>query len=324
MAIELDLKDRKILYELDLNSRQSYNSLAKKVKLSKTALLNRINNLQEEGIIKSFHTIIDTGKLGYIGFRLYIRLQNASREKEEEIIKWLNEKEIISWIVSIEGDYDIGMLILVKSISEMNAFWKELLEKYLNYIDERLLTIMAGVSYFSRAYLLGLKQNNYEIEFATEPREVYIDEKDKEILKLLAGNARISVIDIASNVRLTPKTVIQRIRQLEKKKIIIGYKTSFNMQKLGYEYYKIHFRLNNVTKEKEKEFRFFVKHHPNIIYDDKVLGGDDFEIEIQAENNDKLRQIIDEIRGEFANIIKEHRVMQFYKEHKYLLLPVKI
>lgn len=324
MALELDLKDRKILYELDLNSRQSYNSLAKKVNLSKTALLNRINNLQEEGIIKSFHTIIDTGKLGYIGFRLYVKLQNTTPEKEEEIINWLKQKEIVTWIVSIEGDYSLGALILTKSVKEMNNLWKEFLERYANYIDNRLLTIMTKVAYFSRAYLLNLKKNTYEINFATEPNEIYIDEKDKEILKLMAGNARIPIVEIASKVRLTPKTVIERIKQLEKNKIITGYKPVFDMEKLGYQYYKIHFRLNNLTKEKERKFRAFVKEQPNIIYDDEVLGGDDFEIELQVKGNEELRVLIDEIKREFADIIKEHRVMQFYKEHKYLLLPVKI
>jgi DNA-binding Lrp family transcriptional regulator len=324
MTYNLDLKDRKILYELDLNSRQSYNELARKVKLSKTALLNRISNMQKEGMIKSFNAIIDMGKLGYIGFRLYLKLNNASKEKEKEIIKWLKEKEIVSWIVSIAGDYDIGLLILVKTISEMNILWKEMLEKYINYIDERLLTIMTGVSYFSRAYLLNLKKNEYEIEFATEPREMYVDEKDKEILKLLAGNARIPVVEIASKTRLTPKTVIQRIKNLEKKKIIIGYKPSFDLEKLGYQYYKLFFRLNNITRDKEKEFRLFVKHNPNIIYDDKVLGGDDFEIEVQIENNKKLRELVDEIRGKFSSIIKEYKVMQFYKEHKFLFLPLNV
>jgi Lrp/AsnC family leucine-responsive transcriptional regulator len=321
MEYKLDLRDRKILYELDLNSRQSFNELARKVRLSKTAVLHRINNLKKEGIIKQFHTIIDTGKLGFIGFRLYISLQNTTPKKKKEIIGFFNKNKLVSWVVSIEGDYDIGVLILTKSIKEMNDFWKEFLENYVNYTKERLLTIMTKVSYFSRAYLLNLKRNIYEINLITEPEEMIIDKKDKEILKLLAMDSRISVVDISSKTSLASKTIIHRIKQLENKGVIVGYKTVFDLEKLGYKYFKAHFRLNNVTKEKEKKFRTYVKSSPNIIYDDGVLGGDDFEIEIQIKDLNELRSLLEDIYSEFAEIIKEHKIMQFYEEHKFLLFP---
>ncbi len=69
---KLDLKDRKLLYELDCNSRQTIQQLAKKIGLSKDAVNYRINKLIRNGIIKSFNAVIDTGKLGFISFRLFL------------------------------------------------------------------------------------------------------------------------------------------------------------------------------------------------------------------------------------------------------------
>lgn len=322
MEEKLDVKDKRLLYELDLNSRQSVNSLARKLKLGKTATNYRLNQLQERGIIKQFHTILDVGKLGYISFRLYLKLQNASPQKEQDIIDFLKNKKEVTWLVSIEGDYNIGALILVKNVKEMNNLWKELLSKYSNYIDQKLLTIMTRVSYFSRSYLLDSNKNDYELVFVTEPeKEIYLDEKDSKILNLIAPNSRISIIDMATKLKLTSKTIIERLRSLEKRKIIVGYKSVFDLEKLGYEYYKIHFKLNNITKEKEFQFRNFVKQHPNIIYDDEVLGGDDFEIEVQVKNTKELRDVIEKIKSLFSSILKDYKIMQFYKEHKYVLLP---
>ena len=324
MGYNLDLKDRKLLYELDINSRQSFNEIAKKVGISKTAILNRVNNLQKDGIIKSFHTIIDTGKLGYMPFRLLISLQNCSPEKEQEIIDFLKNNNIVTWIVSIEGDYDIGALILVKKIEEMNNLWDELLNKYINYIEKRLLTIMTSIHYFSRAYILGKERKDYEITTLTFPKEYELDEKDKEILKLLSQNSRIPIIDLASNVKLTSKTIIEKIRKLERKKIIVGYKTVFNLEKLGYSYFKVNFLLNNTTTDKKKELKYFIKNHPNIVYEDEVLGGNDIEIEIQIENMQKLRNLLNEIKERYFSIIRSYNILEYYKEHKYLFLPVKI
>ena len=324
MLNKLDLKDKRLLYELDLDSRQSFNELGKKLSLSKSSVIYRINNMQKSGIIKQYHTVLDIGKLGYISFRLYVKLQNTTPEKEQEIIDFLKNKEIVTWIVSVDGDYNIGCLILVKTISEMNVLWKELLKKYVNYLEERQLTIMTKVAYFSRAYLLDLKENIYEINFITEPRNIDIDDTDKEILKLLVPNARISIIEVSRKLKITPKTTINRVKALEQKKIIIGYKTVFNLELLGYQYYKVLFRLHNVVNEKLQQFKRYIKVHPNIVYDDEVLGGDDIEIEVQVKDNNELRALINDIKLKFADMIKSYKILLFYKEHKYLYLPVKI
>ncbi len=328
MSYKLDLKDKKLLYELDQNSRQSFSEMGKKIGLSKNSVKYRIDSLIQEGIIKKFHTVVDIGKLGYISFRLYLNLQNTTPEIEKEIISYLSKKNIVTWIVSIEGEYNIGTLILTKSIKEINDLWKEIDEKYINYIDKKFLAIMTKVSYYSRAYLLDLKTNNSEVVFVSEPEQnpakLELDETDFEILKLLAPDARISMTDIAIKLKLTAKTVIARIKLLEKKKIIIGYKTVFDLEKLGYQYYKIQFKLHSVSAEGKKEFKGYIKAHPNIIYDDEVLGGEDLEIELQVKDATELRKIIEDIKIRFGKIISEYKTMLFYKEHKYLFLPVKL
>ena len=52
----LDLKDKKILVELELNSRRSNNQIAKKVNLSKEVVKYRIDRLLEKGVILRFKT----------------------------------------------------------------------------------------------------------------------------------------------------------------------------------------------------------------------------------------------------------------------------
>ena len=167
--IDLDLKNRKIMYELDVNSRQSFHEIAKKAGLSKDSVIYRIEKLREEGIIKRFHTVIDVGKLGFISFRLYLKLRNVNPKKEKEIIDYLKKQEEITWLVSIDGDYDIGCWILTKNIKGANIVWKSFLKKYGNFIEKRNLTIFTKVSYFPRVYILDRKKNVDEYVFVTEP-----------------------------------------------------------------------------------------------------------------------------------------------------------
>ena len=62
--IKIDLKDRKILYQLDLNSRQSLTQIGKNVGLKKDVVSYRIKRLQDEGVIKD---------LLYSCYRIYLQ-----------------------------------------------------------------------------------------------------------------------------------------------------------------------------------------------------------------------------------------------------------
>ena len=61
------------------------------------------------------------------------------------------------------------------------------------------------------------------------PDEVKIDELDRKILQILAPNARAQIIDMALKLKVTPKTMIARIKELERKNVIVGYKTVFDI-----------------------------------------------------------------------------------------------
>ena len=55
---KIDVKDKKILYHLDIDSRQSLNSIGKKVGLTKDIVAYRMQRMQQNGIIKLFRTYI--------------------------------------------------------------------------------------------------------------------------------------------------------------------------------------------------------------------------------------------------------------------------
>ena len=55
-----------------------------------------------------------------------------------------------------------------------------------------------------------------------------IDEINLNILKILQEKARIPNVDVARQVGLAPSAVLERIRKLEKLKIIDGYEVRLN------------------------------------------------------------------------------------------------
>jgi Lrp/AsnC family transcriptional regulator, leucine-responsive regulatory protein len=60
-----------------------------------------------------------------------------------------------------------------------------------------------------------------------------IDDIDRQILTILQQNARTSNAEIARQVEMAPSAVLERIRRLEAKGVILGYETRINPEAVG-------------------------------------------------------------------------------------------
>jgi DNA-binding Lrp family transcriptional regulator len=70
--------------------------------------------------------------------------------------------------------------------------------------------------------------------------EVNLDEKDREILRMLMEDAKASAKNIAAKIDAPITTVYSRIKRLEDAGVISGYKTVVDAGKLGPEVQEIH------------------------------------------------------------------------------------
>ena len=55
-----------------------------------------------------------------------------------------------------------------------------------------------------------------------------LDAVDLKILNLMQANARISNADLARELEMAPSAVLERVKKLEQKKVILQYTTSIN------------------------------------------------------------------------------------------------
>lgn len=312
--MNLNIKDRKIIYELDKNSRQTLNEIARKVKLSKDIINYRIRKLEKEGYILGYQTLIDFTKIGYTAIRFYISLINTSPKKENEIISYLTKNPKIFLVSETEGYTNISIGILVKEIYEIKEFQKEFEQKFKPNIKEIKVGIYMDLYHFNRDYLVGKTTSTDKILAVNSNKKIKTDKKDIEILKLLSKNSRIPIIEIASKLKMNANTIAARIKSLEKNKIILGYKIIFGFNKINYNYIKVDLTLNDTSKE--KEILQFCENHNNIIYMLWAVGGADAELFFEIESIEKFLEVMKEMRVKFKEII-EWKYSIFTKYHKF-------
>jgi DNA-binding Lrp family transcriptional regulator len=60
-----------------------------------------------------------------------------------------------------------------------------------------------------------------------------VDRLDRAILRELAGNGRLSNVELADRVGLTPAPCLRRVRRLEESGVITGYRAVIDPQAIG-------------------------------------------------------------------------------------------
>ena len=316
--IKLDLKDKKILSILDINSRQTNSKISKQVGLSKDVVNYRIKRLEKIGIINGYYSVIDFSKLGYFSIRVYLKLIDATIEQEKRIIDFLIKQKETFFIAKIEGNFDIGIGVIIKEIYEFEELWTKLKTKFKKNIDKEEISIFTKAYHFHRAYILDKKKDDSKSEIFGGSKEEKHDEKDLKILKLIAQNARIPIIEISEKLKISPKTIDFRIKQLEKKGIIQGHRFIFNFNLLQYEYYKVDLNLKDTTRL--KELIEYAKNHPNILYIDQTIGGSDFEFDLEVKNKTEFLNILKDLRQKFPEI-REWKYFTINNYQKLLYFP---
>ena len=321
---DLDLKDWRILFELDLDSRQSLQSIGKKVGLSKEVTSYRVKKLCEKGIIASFFTRIDTSKLGILIFRTLIRLYNITPEKEAALIDYIVDFEKVGWCVSVDGAWDLNFIYWADSISDFSGFWRGLLSKYGDYIQEKEVSVFDKYIQFPKLFLLKeRKLDNIPSFPCGRSQLVGVDKKDVRILSILASNSRTPSIDIAEKIGVSAKAVSRKIKRMKDKGIIQGHGISLNLRKIGFTYFKLHLFFKRFDKERFKDLIAFCRHNPYIIYTNEPIGATDLELDINIENEDSYHELLNEIRYKFSDLIKDFESLHYFKEHKHNLFPRK-
>lgn len=321
--IKINLKDKKILYQLSLNARQSYSQIGKKIGVSSQLTEYKIKRLEKLGIIKRYYTCIDISKIGYSIFKIYIKLQNLDEKKEKEMINDLKNNPSITWVATCDGVWDLYIVIWSKNVFQFNEIFKEINNKFSFYFSRKTILADTKVLQFMRKYLAPTKEEiDYsKIEWAGEISEVKLDSIDFRILLIISLNARLSDVDIAKKIDTSRKVVAYRIKNMIEKKIIFGFKPFLNGDLLNFKTYKIFITIQSLTLKKEKELINFLNKHQYVMEAMYCMGNWELELEIETPNIDENHNLIRDLRYNFNDVIKEIEILAIYKSYKYDYLP---
>lgn len=294
---KLNLKDRKILYEMDIDSRQSYTQLGKKIGLHKDVVAYRVKRLQEKGIIKNFYTDVNDNKFGFTSVKFYLTYQNIRPEIKQEIIDYLVKSPYTDIVNSTEGEYDLVVISSVENVAKFYNIWNNIINKYKDYFSNQVFCVHNVEIEYKKNFLLDekieKKENRIIFVESSNDEKVEIDDLDKKILNLLAPNSRISTLEIAQKLHSTVNTINSRIKKLVKTGVILRYSINIDWPKMGYQWYKADIILKD--SKKLQQIMDYIITNPYFFSRMASLGYVDLELVFDLNNANQLHQIIEDL-----------------------------
>jgi len=232
----------------------------------------------------------------------------ANKPKERaRFYEYFKEIPGLYWFGGNDGVWDFHSTIYAKDVNAFNEIKNKLYTEFKNLIIKRDIGVLINARQYPKRYVLeDFKGKSEPTIFADKIIKNDIDALDEKILNHLAQNARASLVELAAKTKSTVDIVRNRIKKLEEKQIILQYRIAIDHRRLGYDMFKAFLYFNNLSERDEKKLLEYAKHDKNILYLIRQLSAWDIEIEMMAESYEEFNRLMDDIRLQFADSLRNY------------------
>ena len=157
----------------------------------------------------------------------------------------------------------------------------------------------------------------------TEGRKPQLDATDRLILAELQGNARLSNVELAERVHLSPSACLRRVKQLEDAGVIAQYVALLNAKALGQ--HGTCFTIINLTSMSDTlllAFEQAVRDQPELLDCYYVAGSNDYLIRFSYRDAEDLERFHTEVLMRLPGVARSNSMLVLRTVKKTTALPV--
>ncbi len=153
-----------------------------------------------------------------------------------------------------------------------------------------------------------------------------MDEKDGRILEILQRDGRVTNVELARLVELTPSATLERVRKLEERGLIRGYTAVLDPHALGlglvaFIFVRVDER-EDITPKAEKTAEALAE-LPSVQELHHLAGEDCFLLKVRARDTDDLYRFLRDELGQFKGIRGTRTTIVLKTVKETARLPIK-
>jgi Lrp/AsnC family leucine-responsive transcriptional regulator len=143
-----------------------------------------------------------------------------------------------------------------------------------------------------------------------------IDRTDRRILNFLQADGRISTVDLAERIGLSPTSTSERVRRLQREGFVSGFRAILDPRRLGLELLVfVEVSLDKTTPDVFQKFAEAVRRAPEVLECHMVAGGFDYLVKTRVADMVAYRRFLGEILLALPGV-KETRTYAVMEEVK--------
>lgn len=121
-----------------------------------------------------------------------------------------------------------------------------------------------------------------------------LDRYDRRILSLLQENGRLSNLELADAIGLSPSPCLRRVRGLEERGLIVGYRALVDARKLGLNLMAlVHISMDRHTPERFAHFEGQVAQLPEVVECLLITGqAADYQLKVAVTDMDAYQALL--------------------------------
>ena len=315
--------DKKILYNLHDHARAPVSWLSRKTGLTREIVDYSMKKLEKEGVIKGYIAKINQAYFCEGVATVLFKLTRYNDKRFKEIINYLRSHSSINWIAELIGTADIATTILYKNSEDLANTISQITEFMGSNLKEHHVSLYISEYKFTRRGLIYGKEEKPPakiITFRGKQEGVKLDKKDFVILSELAKDCRIKNNELAKMIGLSEDMVRIRIKNLEKREVILGYTIILDVNAYGLEAYYMGLQVENMTKETVEKIKYYTHVSPYIVYTARTAGKYNFVFNICAKNRQHFREILFDIRNNLGSALVNDEFYLDIQEHKEIFV----
>ena len=301
------------------HNREPLTKIAKATKLTRQQVEYRIGNYVSSGLIKQFATIINYSLIGLKKFAILLLKTEKYESLESVKIKLRNNKNCISF-GELQGEFDLYADIICEDEKKLIEVVKEITEKSKSISNYLLIT-----PYFSEIYPVKFTNKKADLPFVLvqdEKEIISLTSKEKEILKVLASDSRISLADLSKKCDISIERAFHIVKRLKKSGVIQGTKIVFNMALLGYSYSLILFNVTSYSSSLQKDLKEFCNKHPFVNSLGLSINNPNCFIQVFYKTNEEFRETIKDLKNFLDKHYVEYKILNVLEEEQVNTFPL--
>ena len=312
----MDAIDNKILVELDINPKIRISRLAKKLRISQQVADYRVKRLFSQNYISKLAAVINLKALGQEHYRIFFTFNAKKEYSSKAIFDYLKSQKGVYWSARTGGKYDLLVVLFVTDFENFDKFIDNFNQNFPGLIKNYVSCYVTDYYIYRHKYL----SKNYDaIEYGYNDKVLDITDLDRKILDAIKDNCRISSLELSKELGTSYKTIINRIKIMERKNIILGYRMFIKSE--DQKPFVILLSFRNYSREAEKKLIAYLARANSVTQTLRLFGTWNLFIHARIEDNERLQNLIIELRDKF-DIIDNCEIIPIFEDISIDLMPL--